>query len=84
MINLKQVDSDAHNKILMNNRVEVLIKSDTKNHNSSGYKTIKVNLEGETRTLHDIKSYPKYSATKEKDGEDIEKRYRTLHTNQTK
>ena len=44
-------------------------------YDNSGYKTIKVNLEGQTRTIHDSKSDSKKSDTWKRDvsiGDDVE------------
>ena len=61
MIKMKIIDSDANNKILISNQMEVSNKNDTKKHKNSGYKTIKVNFEGRIRTIHDSKSDSKKS-----------------------
>ena len=65
MIKMKLIDSDANNKSI-SNQMETSNKNDTKMQENSGYKTIKVNLEDQTRTIHVSKSNPKsgYKAIK--------------------
>ena len=87
MIKMKVVDSDANNKISTSNNFQILETSNTTNYNSSGYKTIQINLLGQTRTLQHNKRCPKtlvnkirnnkhetrkLVVTEETDGEDIQ------------
>ena len=55
MIKVKIVYSDANNKILISNQVDVSNKNDTNNYDNSGYKTIKVDLEEKISTTRDSK-----------------------------
>ena len=45
MIKMKIIVSDANNKSI-STHIKNLYKNDNKKHDNSGYKTIKVNLEG--------------------------------------
>ena len=62
MIKMKIIDSDANNKSI-STHIKTSNKNDNKKHHNSGYRTIKVNLEGKTRTIQDIKSDSKNSIT---------------------
>ena len=60
MIKMKIIDSGANNKSI-STHMKTSYKNDNKKYNNSGYKTIKVNLEGITRTIQDSKSDSKNS-----------------------
>ena len=55
MIKMKIIDSDANNKSI-SNQIEISNKNDTKMQDNARCKIIKVNLEGQIRTIHDSKS----------------------------
>ena len=59
---MKIIDSDANNKSI-STHMKNSYKNDNKKDNNSGYKTIKVNLEGKTRTIQDSKLDSKNSIT---------------------
>ena len=59
---MKIIDSDANNKPTTTH-MKTSYKKDNKEHDNSGYKTIKVNLEDKTRTIQDSKSDSKNSIT---------------------
>ena len=58
MIKRKRIDSDVNNKSI-SNQMETSNKNDTKMQDNWGYKNIKVNLEIQTRTIHNINSDPR-------------------------
>ena len=60
MIKMKIIDSDANNKSI-STHMKTSYKVDNKEHDNSGYKIIKVNLEGKMRTIQDSKSDSKNS-----------------------
>ena len=62
MIKMKIFDSDANNKSI-STHMKTSYKDDSKKHDNSGHKIIKVNLEGKTRTIQNSKSDSKNSIT---------------------